>query len=213
MMGDDSGTPGKIEKGKPQLAIFSADTEPDMDVARAVHASAALPPVFDPVNVRLSSGVTAQFEDGGMMNNAPTSGLVGAKRSLDPIPQSGEMTFVFEDDASKEVLEGRAKPKSNWVNDHFSAAPNAVADYTKNRGFADKPEDVVMVPLTFVEPGKNGKKGKEKSFTGLWGGTVNMSMSFEDKQQLQAATALETLRQIDKRQLPETRKSICRNRC
>lgn len=205
MMGDDSATPGRIEKGKPQLAMFNADTEPDLDVARAVHASAALPPVFEPVNIRLASGVTAQFEDGGVMNNAPTSDMVGTKRSLDPVPTAGEMTFIFEDEDSRAVMDGKPLPKKNSINDFFSQAPNSESDYAKNRALADKPEDLVMVPLTFTMPGKKGKKGKKKDFTSLMGGTVNMNMALEDKTQLQAATALETLRSLDKRKLPETR--------
>jgi exoenzyme U len=205
MMGDDSQTPGRIEKGKPQLMMFSADTEPDLDVARAVHASTALPPVFQPVNIRLSSGISAQFQDGGVMNNAPTTDLVGAKRSLDPVPTKSDMTFIFEDDDSKAVLQGDPKAARNSANDFFTKAENSAADFAKNRGLADKPEDVVMVPLTFRTPGKNGKKGKKKDFTGLMSGTVNMKIPLEDMQQLQANTATETLRALDKRKLPETR--------
>jgi predicted acylesterase/phospholipase RssA len=65
-------------KGKPQLAMFNDETTPNLDMAVAVNASAALPPVLAPVNIRLPSGVTVRFEDRGVMNNAPTSDLVGA---------------------------------------------------------------------------------------------------------------------------------------
>ena len=200
-MSDDSATPGKMEKkGKPQLAIFNADTEPDLDIATAVHASAALPPVFQPVNIRLSSGITAQFEDGGVMNNAPTTDLVGAKRSLDPMPDGGKMAFVFEGD-DDEVLEGNATPEFKGMNDRFSKAPNSAAEYAKKRGLADRPEDVVKVPLKFPD-----KKGKEKDFSTFGGGTLNMNMKVEDKLALQNITEKATKAYLDKRDEPKTTK-------
>ncbi len=205
-MADDSGTPGKMEKtGKPQLAIFNADTEPDLDIATAVHASAALPPVFQPVNIRLSSGVTARFEDGGVMNNAPTTDLVGAKRSLDPMPDGGKMAFVFEGD-DDEVLQGDATPEFKAMNDRFSKAPNSAAEYAKKRGLADRPEEVVKVPLKFTVPGKNGKKGKEKDFSSFTSGTLNMNMKVEDKLALQDVTEKATQAYLDKRNEPKTTK-------
>lgn len=200
MMGDDSASPGKIEKGKPQLAIFSADTEPDLDVARAVHASAALPPVFKPVNIKLSSGVTASFQDGGVMNNAPTSDLIGAGRSLDPVPDAGKMTFVFESDASKEMLKGDATPSLSRINDLVSAAPNSAATYGLERGLADRPEDVVMVPLKFKGPWY-----KRTDFSGFIGGTVNFDIPKDARLKLQSMTEDATLAHIKNRQMPETR--------
>lgn len=200
MMGDDSAAPGKIDKGKPQLAIFSADTEPDLDIARAVHASAALPPVFKPVNIRMSSGVTARFQDGGVMNNAPTSDLIGAERALDPIPEAGKMTFVFEEESSKEILKGEATPLLKRINDLVTGAPNSAADYAKNRGLADRPEDVVMVPLKFKGPWY-----KRTDFSGFIGGTINFDMPKEDKVKLQSLTETATLAHIKNRELPETR--------
>ncbi len=200
MMGDDSVAPGKINKGKPQLAIFSADTEPDLDIARAVHASAALPPVFKPVNIKMSSGVTARFQDGGVMNNAPTSDLIGAERALDPIPEGGKMTFVFEEEFLEGDPEGEATPSLKRINDLVTGAPNSAADYAKNCGLADRAEDVVMVPLKFKGPWY-----KRTDFSGFIGGTINFDMPKEDKVKLQSLTETATLAHIKNRELPETR--------
>ncbi len=200
MMGDDSAAPGKIEKGKPQLAIFSADTEPDLDVARAVHASAALPPVFKPVNIKLSSGVTASFQDGGVMNNAPTSDLIGAERQLDPVPDAGKMTFVFESDAAKSMVKGEATPSLSRINDLVSAAPNSAAEYAEERGLADKPEDIVVVPLKFKGPWY-----KRTDFSGFIGGTVNFDIPKDARLKLQSMTKDATLAHVKNRQMPETR--------
>jgi exoenzyme U len=203
-MADDSAHPGQIEsKGKPQLAIFSADTEPDLDIAIAVHASAALPPVFDPVNVKLSSGITARFEDGGVMNNAPTSELVGAQRSVDPMPMVGKMTFVFEGEDDV-IQKGYAIPERKLLNDFFCAAPNSAAEYAKKRGLAENPQDVVKVPLKFDMPGSNGKRGPHKDFASLVSGTLNMNMPVDDKIALQGRTEEATNEYIEKRKEPRT---------
>jgi exoenzyme U len=203
-MADDSARPGRIEdKGKPQLAIFNADTEPDLDIAVAVHASAALPPVFDPVDVKLSSGITARFEDGGVMNNAPTSELVGAQRSVDPMPVIGKMTFVFEGEDDV-IQKGYAIPERKRLNDFFCGAPNSAAEYAKKRGLAENPQDVVKVPLKFEMPGSNGKPGVQKDFSSLVGGTLNMNMPIDEKIALQGKTEEVTNAYIQKRKEPRT---------
>ena len=199
MIGD--GVDGQTEKGKPQLAIFSADTEPDMEVALAARASAALPPVFKPVNITLSSGVSGRFEDGGVMNNAPAGNTVDADRDVDPIPTSGRMTFVFESDAAHQVVDGTATPISNKVNDFFAAAPNSAAEYAQNRALADAPDDVVIVPLRFTDPAS----GKQKDFSTFLGGTVNFNMAPKDKLTLQQMTETATQTHIAKTQQPQTR--------
>lgn len=166
----------------PQLMIFSAETTPDLEVALAVHASAALPPVFKPVDIPLPSGITARFQDGGVMNNAPTLESIGAERDLDPMPDKGEMTFVFEEKAAHDILQGKAAPdfgafdrftttvfgKKLKVGDMLTHANLEADDYAKNRGLADDPGNVVMVPLTFTTPPtKPGGTGEKKDFTGF----------------------------------------------
>jgi exoenzyme U len=199
MMGDDSGRSGKIEKGKPQLAIFSADTEPNLDVARAVHASAALPPVFKPVDIKLSSGMTGRFEDGGVMNNAPTTAGVGAQRQIDPMTDDGNMTFVFESEASQEILAGKATPSKSRLVNFIAGANTSAATYGTDRGLADKPEDVVMVPLKFKGPWY-----KVTDFTGFLG-TLDFNMRDDAKQTLRGMTKDATLAHIQKNREPETK--------
>ena len=113
---------GKMEKATPELVVFDADTQPDMEVARAVHASAALPPVFKPVDLKLQDGSTARFEDGGVMNNAPSSDTLGNKRQVDPIPDGGAMTCVFEEEAAHEVLAGTVTPTRSRIMDFIAGA-------------------------------------------------------------------------------------------
>ncbi len=202
-----------------QLMIFSADTTPDLEVALAVHASAALPPVFKPVDIPLPSGITARFQDGGVMNNAPTLASIDAERELDPMPDKGSITFVFEEPAAHDILKGKAAPdfgkfdrfttavfgKKLKVGDLLTHANLEADDYAKNRALADNPADVVMVPLTFtVPPAKPGGKGEKKDFTGFVSGTVNFDMDPGDKITLQDLANTATLANIKQRREPKT---------
>lgn len=205
-MGEVDKASGKYKDGQPQLMIFSADTEPDMEVALAVHASAALPPVFKPVDIPLGSGVTARFQDGGVLNNAPTPDSYDAEREIDPVPDSRTMTFVFEDEAAHEMLQGKAVPRQDSIADFFADADNSAAEYAKNRNLADNPDDVVMLPLVVsVPPAKPGGKATKKDFSGLLSGTMNFDMPLPDKLLLQAKADAATRANIQKNQQPRAR--------
>ena len=192
--------PGPIKDTKPELKVFSADTEPDMDVALAVHASAALPPVFKPVEIKMKNGQMGRFEDGGVLNNAPSSDTLGTDRAVDPVPTEGKMTFVFEEDASHGILQGKATPDRSRINDLVSRADNSAAEYAKNKTLSERPEDVVMVPLKFKRT-----TGKEADFSGFIDGTVNFNMKKDDRVKLQGMTEEATQAYVEKQRQPETR--------
>lgn len=195
-----------VPQERPQLAIFNADTEPDMEVALAVRASAALPPVFKPVEITLSSGITARFEDGGVLNNVPNSDSIGAERNVDPMPAKGSLSFVFEDDAAHDAAVGKAEASKSSLNDWIAKAPNSAANYATYRGLADRPEDMVIVPLRItVPPAKPGGKGKKKDFSGLIKGTLNFDMATDDRMALQQQTDEQTTATLKQRQQPKTR--------
>ena len=74
-----------------------------------------------------------------MLNNAPTKESIGAERQVDPMPSNGSMTFVFEDENSREVIQGKATPRRSRVNDFFANAENSAADYgKKNHEYIDR---------------------------------------------------------------------------
>jgi exoenzyme U len=207
LMGAVDPETGKLEDGgRSQLVMFNADTEPDLEVALVVHASASLPPVFRPVDIPLRSGMVGRFQDGGVLNNAPTPQSVGDGRDLDPVPEASGMTFVFEGEDAHETLQGVAVPRKQTLGDWLTGAEHGAAEYAKNRDLADRPEDVVMVPLVFtVPPAKEGKKGKKKDFTGFLSGTTNFDIPLEDKLTLQAMAEDATSAHIKKRQEPVAR--------
>ena len=194
-----------VDEIEPQLMVFSAATEPDVDVALAVHASAALPPVFNPVDIKLKDGKVYRFEDGGVLNNAPSSDTLG-RRAVDPVPTKGKMTFVFQEDIAENVLKGKTSPDRGWLDkaqdfvmNSFAGAENAAADYAKNKTLSEQPDDVVMVPLKFTT-----SSGKQRDKSGFVGGTLDFNMNKEDRIRLQEMTQEETLKHVQKRTQPET---------
>ena len=214
MMGDDVNEGGKIVEGKRQLAIFNADTQPDMEVAKACQASAALPPVFKPAEIELEGGFVGRFMDGGVLNNSPATQTVQAGRAVDPIPTSGSMAFVFasgNDQDDKDLLAGKVTPQQAGVVDKLLKADFTAATYANNRALADQPEDVVVVPLKFAVTDKNGKpvknlfgQQKVEDYSGNLSGTVNFSIPQESKDKLQEMTAEATAANLEQRKQPKT---------
>ncbi len=203
--------PIKNNKDVAQLYIFSADSEPDMEVAKAVHASASFPGAFKPVDLMISAGIMVRFVDGGVMNNAPTTESTGAERDLDPLPTKSNITFVFEDEDGKDqgMLAGNATPASGLgakIKDWVVGADNAAADHATARGLADRPDQIVVVPLKFTMPQTSiGKKPKELDMRGTLNGTLAFNTSLVDKLVLQDKTMQVTNDHLKKQQEPQTR--------
>ncbi|MBX3604812.1 MAG: patatin-like phospholipase family protein [Piscinibacter sp.] len=185
-----------------QLYVFDADSEPDMEVAVAVHASASFPGAFKPVDIRISSGLTVRFIDGGVMNNTPTAASLGNERDLDPVPQQRGVTFLFEDEggAAASMLKGRVDPAQGLgarIADWFVGSNNAAAEYAKNRSAAARPGELVVVPLQIdLPPAKPGGKGQHYDMRGTFGGTLNFSPPKSVRDGLRAKTEAETRKQI-----------------
>jgi exoenzyme U len=189
----------KIKQTKPEVRIFSADTEPDLEVAQVVHASAALPPVFKPVDLKLHDGSIARFEDGGVLNNAPSSDTTGTDRDVDPVPSEGKMTFLFGSDQADAVAKGAATPDRNRIGDLLSGAEFSAAEFANNSTLAERTEDVVVVPLKFTR-----HDGKKEDYTGFKG-TLAFDMNKQDAVQLQGMSEAATRAYVGKQRQPETR--------
>ena len=194
-----------------QLYVFDADSEPDMDVAVAVHASASFPGAFKPVDIKLASGLTVRFIDGGVMNNTPTSSSLGNERELDPMPQQRGVTFLFDDEAgdAARMLKGRVDPAQGLVAriaDWFVGSKNAGAEYAKNKSAAAKPGELVVVPLQIdLPPAKPGGKAQKYDMRGTFKGTLNFSPPKAVRDGLRAMTEAETKKQIAADAKPRTR--------
>jgi exoenzyme U len=205
---DDKGNKTGLKDGnhEGQLYVFDADSEPDMEVAVAVHASASFPFAFKPVDIKLSSGLTVRFIDGGVMNNTPTSSSIGNERKLDGVPDGRGMTFVFEDadSTSSSLLQGKVTPAQGFkarLLDWFVGSDNNAAEYAKNRDMADRPEEIVVVPLKIALP--PDKKGGKARQVDMRGGTLNFGLDMDAKLALQSATEKATNDQISRENQPK----------
>jgi exoenzyme U len=193
-----------------QLYVFDADSEPDLEVSVAVHASASFPGAFKPIDIKLASGLTVTFIDGGVMNNTPTSSSIGNERDLDPMPQQRGVTFVFDDEAgdAANLLKGRVNPGQGLgarIADWFVGSKNAGAEYAKNKSAADKPGEIVVVPLVVdYEDPKTGKK-KKYDMRGTGKGTLNFSPPQKVRDDLRGMTEEATKKQIAADAKPRTR--------
>lgn len=209
---DDEGKATKDGNQRGLLYVFSADSEPDLPVAVAVHASASFPAAFKPVDITLSSGMTVRFIDGGVMNNTPTASSLGTERELDGMPQERGMAFVFEDEpptdrlgrrtgnsVSENLLLGTVNPlvgNGAKLKDWFVGSDHVGSEYAKDRDLSDRPEDIVVVPLKITRP-KTSKPGKKKNID-MRGGTLEFNLSDKDKLALQQQTQQATLEQINR---------------
>lgn len=197
--------PGGNEKGK--LYMFNAQTEPDLAVSVAVHASASFPIVFKPVNIKLSNGKIVRFIDGGTMNNTPTSSSVGTERNIDPVPEKRGMTFVFEGSGSESLQQGQVKTKQGLgvrFQDCLVNSENAASEYGKNRDISDRPEELVVVPLRVTIPGSERRSGKDREVD-MRDGTLEFGLDVEAKIVLQKETEKATNAQIAREMRPKTR--------
>jgi exoenzyme U len=205
---DDQEVKGdKLKDGndRGQLYIFSADTEPKMPVSKAVHASASFPFAFKPVELKLSSGLTVRFIDGGAMNNTPTTKSIGAERELDPMPEGRGMTFVFQGGEKKDqnLLEGVTKPKQGKMvrfKDWVIGASNGAAEYGKNSNLVLRPEEIVIVPTKVEVPKSKGQKKRTVKSS-----TLGFFQGAEDKMVLQDQAETNTTEQIEREKQPKTR--------
>lgn len=169
--------PEKGTDGAPELFLFNAKNTPDLDISRAVHASAALPLIFKPVHIHVPGLGKRSFQDGGLRNNLPTSETLRFRPRLDPVPTRQNLAIDFENTGStqRKIKDGTYKFAAYDV---FTKVQNLVAgvkvsrgDYKKNRRMAANPEQYFVVPL------KIGKHDMRK----LVSGTMHFRITKQSK--------------------------------
>ncbi|WP_294739020.1 patatin-like phospholipase family protein [uncultured Pseudomonas sp.] len=172
--------------GRPQLVVFNASLTPDMDIARAAHISGSLPVLFKSPSEKghgfQASAEETAFKDGGLLLNTPASGVVDPVFPESPLSKSESLVIDFESEAP-------AKPKDRGgigdsLADGITGTPHSAAEAYQNARLKAMADQRVTLPL-------NTDKG---DFRGLLNGTVNFTMTAEQKKNLQvlARKAVET---------------------
>ena len=185
--------------GRPQLVVFNASLTPNMDIARAARISGSLPGLFKSPQeqghgFQQVAEVTA-FQDGGLLANTPAPGVVGSSQSKDPLSQPESLVVKFEsDDATPEKSGGFI---SNIV-DKFTGTPHSAAGAYQTERLKAYADQTVTLPL-------NTEKG---DFRGMFNGTVNFTMTPEQKKHLQAKAHQAVTAHLDTREKARERHSF-----
>ncbi|MCF5506443.1 MAG: type III secretion system effector protein exou [Pseudomonas lactis] len=183
--------------GRPQLVVFNANLTPDMDIGRAALISGALPGLFkSPTEqghgFQAASQVTA-FQDGGLLLNTPAPGVIERSFPESPLGKDEALIVKFESDKAS------APPRSggffSFLADTFTGTPHTAAESYQNDRLQAFSEQTVTLPL-------NSDKG---DFRGLLGGTVNFTMTPEQKQHLQAQARQAVSGHLQQRELERER--------
>lgn len=180
--------------GHGQLAVFSADATPDMDIAKAAHISGSFPYVFRQVEHEMPYGLSHHFQDGGVMLNIPVDGIVDPEVAREPLPSSDQIVFGFESEGLRQVISNHVPEKRGGLlsrlKDWVVGADNSARGYFQQRELQNYRDQLVMVRLT----------NEEGSFTGLKNGTLNFGMSESAKRALQRDLAQDVGAHLQRRQ-------------
>ncbi|RQR47169.1 type three secretion system effector protein [Burkholderia sp. Bp9126] len=158
-------------KDRPQLAVFNADTTPELDIAKAVCISASLPLIFAQ-QTQTSSYGTAQYQDGGVMLNVPALSLIYPESVSHALPNPDALILIF-----KSVPDQPQTPSglSAMIKDWVTGAPCTAQHALETQGLRDLREQIVQVPL----------RNERGNFSAMMSGTLNFGMSLDDKAALQ----------------------------
>ena len=163
--------------GRPQLVVFNASLTPDMDIARAARISGSLPGLFKSPQeqghgFQQMAEVTA-FQDGGLLANTPAPGVVGQPQPQGPLNQPESLVVKFE---SEEATPKKSGGFFSNIVDKITGTPHSSAEAYQDERLKAYAEQTVTLPL-------NTDKG---DFRGMLNGTVNFTMTPEQKAHLQA---------------------------
>ncbi|WP_460133331.1 patatin-like phospholipase family protein [Pseudomonas sp. S1_E04] len=177
--------------GRPQLVVFNASLTPDMDIARAARISGSLPVLFkSPVEqghgFQAAAEATA-FQDGGLLVNTPAPGVIEPSLAQDPLSRPESLIVKFES-------EKPAEPKKSGgffssLVDTLTGTPHAAAGAYQDERLEAAADQTVILPL-------NTDKG---DFRGLLNGTVNFTMTSEQKLHLQGRAGQAVATHVEKR--------------
>lgn len=176
--------------GRPQLVVFNASLTPDMDIARSAHISGSLPGLFKSPQeqghgFQEAAEVTA-FQDGGLLANTPAPGVVEPSQPQGPLSQTELLVVKFESEGATSKKSGGFI--SNIV-DKITGTPHTAAGAYQAERLKAYTDQTVTLPL-------NTDKG---DFRGMFNGTVNFTMTSEQKQHLQAKARQAVAAHLEKR--------------
>lgn len=161
-----------MEQGRPQLMVFSADTTPDLAIARAACISGSFPLVFASPREKTPFG-TAHFQDGGVMLNVPVPEIFHPEPVSRAIPDPASLVLAFPPVDGKGSSSGQSI--SGAVTDWVVGAPVSAQHALQRSALGRLKDEIVEVPL----------RNERGDFSGTLSGTLNFGMSLDEKLTLQ----------------------------
>lgn len=161
-----------MEKGRPQLMIFNADTTPDLAIARAACISGSFPFVFAQPREKTPFG-TAHFQDGGVMLNVPAPEIFHPEPVSRALPDPDSLVLSFSPVARRDSRSGQSV--SGAVKDWLVGAPVSARQAMQSSALRRLKDEIVEAPL----------QNERGDFSGTLSGTLNFGMSLDDKLALQ----------------------------
>ena len=128
----------------PQWRILDAVSAPDVEIARAVQASCALPFLFRPVWLDVPTAPGDYF-DGGCTLNTPSPSLLAPADALTAFPDGGELVFLFEPPSKRRWLQAWLGKLFDWASGTASATASAWLRAQLARPVTGR--QVVQIPL------------------------------------------------------------------
>lgn len=179
--------------GRPQLVVFNASLTPDMDIAHAARISGSLPGLFkSPAEqgheFQAAAEVTA-FQDGGLLVNTPAPGVI--ERSFPESSLGKDESLIVKFEPEKAAATQTSGGFFSHLGDLITGTPHAAADAYQEERLESYADQSVTLPL-------NTDKG---DFRGLLNGTVNFTMTPEQKQRLQTLARQTVEGHLEKRAL------------
>lgn len=179
--------------GRPQLVVFNASLTPDMDIARAALISGALPGLFKSPSEQghgfQAAAEVTMFQDGGLLLNTPAPGVIERSFPESPLGKDEALIVTFESDQASPPA--RSGNFFSSLADTFTGTPHTAAETYQNDRLKAFLDQTVTLPL-------NSSKG---DFRGLLNGTVNFTMTLQQKQHLQAQACQSVSAHLEKREL------------
>jgi exoenzyme U len=177
--------------GRPQLVVFNASLTPDMDIARAAHISGSLPVLFkSPIEqghgFQESSEVTA-FRDGGLLVNTPAPDIID--RSFAERALNKDEALIVQFESEKPGMPQKSGGFFSHLVDTFTNTPHTAAEAYQDERLSALADQTVTLPL-------NTNKG---DFRGLLNGTVNFTLTPEQKDYLQALASETVVAHLERR--------------
>lgn len=176
--------------GRPQLVVFNASTAPDMDIARAAHISGSLPGLFkspkEQDHAFQEHAEQTAFQDGGLLVNTPSSAVIDPPFPESPLSKTESLVVKFESENPEPAKGGSIG--SNVVDTIIGVSHAAAGGYQENKLKAQADQTVVL-PL----------KSEKGDFRGLLSGTVNFTMTDDQKKHLQASARTAVSAHLEKR--------------